>query len=90
MMDLRVPSGLFFTLLGLLLLGMAIFAPDTRAELSDANVNLYCGLAMLIFGVSTTGSPRMAGDNVISLPSRSITREPPAGAAVTARLWLGH
>jgi uncharacterized membrane protein HdeD (DUF308 family) len=46
-----VPSGWFFTVLGLILLGMGIFAPDTRAALSSANVNLYCGLAMLIFGL---------------------------------------
>ena len=51
MLDLRVPSGWFFTVLGLILLGMGIFAPDTRAALSNANVNLYCGLAMLIFGL---------------------------------------
>jgi predicted phage tail protein len=51
MMDLRVPSGWFFTVIGLLLLGMAVFAPETRAALSDANVNLYCGLAMLLFGL---------------------------------------
>ena len=50
MLDLRVPSGLFFAVLGLILLGMGIFAPDTRAALSDANVNLYCGLAMTVFG----------------------------------------
>jgi len=51
MLDLRVPSGWFFTVLGLILLGMGIFAPDTRAALSDANVNLYSGLAMLVFGL---------------------------------------
>jgi uncharacterized membrane protein HdeD (DUF308 family) len=51
MLDLRVPSGWFFTVLGLILLGMGIFAPDTRAALSNANVNLYCGLGMLIFGL---------------------------------------
>ena len=51
MLDLRVPSGWFFTVLGLILLGMGIFAPDTRAALSSANVNLYCGLGMLIFGL---------------------------------------
>ena len=51
MLDLRVPSGWFFTLLGLILLGMGIFAPETRAALSDANVNLYSGLAMLVFGL---------------------------------------
>jgi predicted phage tail protein len=51
MLDLRVPSGWFFTVLGLILLGMGIFAPDTRAALSDANVNLYSGLPMLLFGL---------------------------------------
>jgi len=51
MLDLRVPSGWFFTVLGVILLGMGIFAPDTRAALSDANVNLYCGLPMLLFGL---------------------------------------
>jgi uncharacterized membrane protein HdeD (DUF308 family) len=50
-MDLRVPSGWFFTLLGVILLGMGIFAPGNRAELSDANVNLYSGAAMLVFGL---------------------------------------
>ena len=51
MMDLRVPSGWFFSLLGLILLGMGIFAPETRAALTDANVNLYSGAAMLVFGL---------------------------------------
>jgi hypothetical protein len=50
MMDLRLPSGLFFTLLGLILVGMGVFAPETRAALTDANVNLYSGLGMLAFG----------------------------------------
>ena len=50
MLDLRVPSGWFFTVLGLILLGMGLFAPDTRAALTDANVNLYAGLPMLVFG----------------------------------------
>lgn len=50
-MDLRLPSGLFFTLLGLILVGMGVLAPETRAALTDANVNLYSGLAMLVFGI---------------------------------------
>jgi len=50
MLDLRVPSGWFFAALGVILLAMGIFAPDTRAPLTDANVNLYCGIAMLVFG----------------------------------------
>ncbi len=50
-MDLRMPSGLFFTLLGLILVGMGVFAPETRAALTEANVNLYSGIPMLAFGV---------------------------------------
>ena len=49
-MDLRVPSGWFFTLLGAILLGMGLLAPGNRAELTDANVNLCSGAAMLLFG----------------------------------------
>jgi hypothetical protein len=51
MLDLRVPSGSFFTLLGLILLAMGVFAPNERAALTEANVNLYCGLVMLVFGL---------------------------------------
>lgn len=51
MLDLRVPSGWFFTLLGLILLSMGIFAPETRADLTTANVNLYSGASLLVFGL---------------------------------------
>jgi uncharacterized membrane protein HdeD (DUF308 family) len=50
-MDLRVPSGWFFTLLGLILVGMGVFAPETRAALTTVNVNLYAGASMLVFGL---------------------------------------
>jgi hypothetical protein len=50
MMDLRVPAGSFFVLLGVILVGMGILTPGERASLTDANVNLYCGLPMLVFG----------------------------------------
>jgi len=50
-MDLRVPSGWFFTVLGLILMGMGLFAPETRAALTTANVNLFCGIGMLVFGL---------------------------------------
>jgi len=49
-MDLRVPSGLFFAILGVILVGMGVIEPDLRAPLTEVNVNLYAGLAMLIFG----------------------------------------
>jgi len=51
-MDLRVPSGSFFTLIGLILLGMGAFAPHMgAAPLTTENVNLYSGAAMLVFGL---------------------------------------
>ncbi len=50
-MDLRVPSGWFFTLVGLILIGMGVFAPETRAAFTTENVNLYTGACMLVFGL---------------------------------------
>jgi len=50
MLDLRIPTGLFFAAVGLILLAMGVFFPSERAALTEANVNLYCGLVMLAFG----------------------------------------
>ena len=50
MLDLRIPTGAFFALIGVILLATAVLAPDARADLTEANVNLYCGTAMLAFG----------------------------------------
>ncbi|MGC8792079.1 MAG: hypothetical protein ACP5U2_01650 [Bryobacteraceae bacterium] len=50
MWDLRLPSGLFFTLLGLILCVTGLAAPDYRAPLTQVNVNLYAGASMLVFG----------------------------------------
>jgi hypothetical protein len=51
MFDLRIPSGLFFTLIGVILIGYGLMEPQLRAALSDVNVNLYCGCFILAFGV---------------------------------------
>ena len=51
MLDLRIPTGFFFTIVGLILVGMGVFWPSERAALTDSNVNLYCGLVMLAFGL---------------------------------------
>lgn len=48
-MDLRVPSGWFFLLLGVILCAGGILMPS-RAPLTDVNVNLYSGLTMIVFG----------------------------------------
>ena len=50
MLDLRVPTGFFFAIVGLIVLAVGVFSPQQRAALSDANVNLYCGGVMLAFG----------------------------------------
>jgi hypothetical protein len=51
MWDLRVPSGVFFLLLGAIVCGTGVVAPAWRAPLSaEVNVNLYGGVTMLIFG----------------------------------------
>jgi uncharacterized membrane protein HdeD (DUF308 family) len=50
MLDLRIPSGWFFAIVGVILLVFGLFEPDARSTLTDANVDLYCGVAMLVFG----------------------------------------
>jgi hypothetical protein len=50
MNDLRVPSGVFFVLLGIILCSMGVIYPQFRAPLTGANVNLFAGMAMFIFG----------------------------------------
>ena len=49
MRDLRIPIGIFFTLIGLVLAVTGVVT-DSRAPLETANVNLYCGATMLVFG----------------------------------------
>ena len=49
MRDLRTPIGIFFTLIGLILAITGV-ATGNRAPLETANVNLYCGASMLVFG----------------------------------------
>ncbi len=49
-MDLRVSTGWFFALLGVILAALGVLSPGMRAPLTDLNVNLYCGIVMLAFG----------------------------------------
>lgn len=50
MLDLRIPTGWFFSVAGLILLAMGVLSPETRGALTDVNVNLYCGFLMILFG----------------------------------------
>lgn len=47
--DLRTPIGIFFSLVGLIL-GIAGLTAGYQAPLESANVDLYCGISILIFG----------------------------------------
>jgi hypothetical protein len=46
MMDLRLPVGIFFVLIGLLVAAQ----PAARAPLTEVPVNTYAGGSMLLFG----------------------------------------
>ena len=50
MLDLRIPTGLFFTLIGAILCVTGLVS-DARAALTTMNVNLAGGAVMLVFGV---------------------------------------
>jgi hypothetical protein len=49
MSDLRIPIGIFFALVGLVV-AITGMAAGYRAPLEFANVNLYGGISMLAFG----------------------------------------
>jgi hypothetical protein len=49
-MDLRIPSGAFFLLIGGILIAMGVAVPAARAPLTQANVNMYAGIAIALFG----------------------------------------
>ena len=51
MLDLRLPAGFFFALLGAILILVGCFASIPPAPLSSVNVNLYSGVMMLVFGI---------------------------------------
>ncbi len=49
MSDLRLPAGIFFSMVGIILCILGLVSPS-KAALTEVNVNLYSGVAMLIFG----------------------------------------
>ncbi len=50
MLDLRRPAGIFFGVLGLILVATALSAPGLSAPLLDVNLNLYFGIFAIVFG----------------------------------------
>jgi hypothetical protein len=52
-LDIRLPLGLLFTFLGVLLAGYGLIAdPAIYGRSLGINVNLWWGLAMLVFGAA--------------------------------------
>ena len=49
MNDLRIPIGAFLSIVGAILIATG-FTGSTRAPLGPENVDLYCGVSMLVFG----------------------------------------
>ncbi len=72
-------------MLGVILLAMGIFVAGARAPLTDANVNLYCGLFMVVFGafllVMAWRGPRIMSAVMIGEASAGITDRPKACAS---------
>ena len=52
-LDVRVPIGLLFTLLGILLSGYGFLEPAaaTAAFTKGGQINMWWGLVMLVFGI---------------------------------------
>ena len=50
MLDLRKPAGLYFLLLGLLLIGAGLLNPGYSAPLLTVNLNLDFGIFCICFG----------------------------------------
>jgi hypothetical protein len=51
-LDIRLPIGLMFTLLGVLLTGFGVVSDKIMYRRSlDININLWWGLALLLFGL---------------------------------------
>jgi hypothetical protein len=76
-LDIRVPIGAMFSILGLLLVAFGIYAasatPDIYKKSLDINVNLWWGLVMLAFGALMFMFGRRADGRAESTdqPSRS-------------------
>jgi steroid 5-alpha reductase family enzyme len=50
-LDIRLPIGLMFTVLGLLLLGVSFFVVGQTSQSQSTRVNLWWGIVMLAFGI---------------------------------------
>ena len=79
-LDIRLPIGLFFSLLGAILSGYGLFSDPALYQRSlGYNVNLYWGLVVLAFGLLMLWLGRKGGS------SAHPALEEPEGRAIEAR-----
>jgi hypothetical protein len=65
-MDIRIPIGLMFSILGIILLvfGLVTFHSEIYKVSMNININLWSGLASLIFGLIMLGLAWRAAQSV--------------------------
>lgn len=52
--DLRIPTGMMFTLMGAVLMAFGLSTNDNTAmyvKCQGVNVNMWCGIGLLVFGL---------------------------------------
>ncbi len=77
-LDIRLPIGLLFSVIGLLLVGFGAFGDKTIYERSlGLNVNLAWGAVLLIFGAVMVLLARRASANPPKIESSAGSNGPP-------------
>ncbi len=55
MMDLRLPIGIFFVLVGIIMTAYGVVSPHDIPNITEkVNINLYWGIVLLVFGIPMT------------------------------------
>ncbi len=68
-LDLRIPIGLLFSLLGLLLVGYGLLSDPRMYQVSlGININAWAGGGMLVFGALMLGSAWLGGRSDLKDP----------------------
>ena len=83
-LDLRVPIGVLFGALGLMLTGYGLATsgnPDRYAQSISLNINLWWGLVMLLFGVVLLSATRSRRRPAVPEPAAGS----PEGRAIEER-----
>lgn len=81
-LDIRVPTGLLFTILGVILACFGLFSDPAIYQRSlGINVNLWWGLVLMAFGAMMLWLARRAARTSPLCTSESATTEQPGGHA---------